>query len=39
MNCNKIFVMERGKIVESGTYQELMANKGFITDLVKRQLA
>jgi ABC-type bacteriocin/lantibiotic exporter with double-glycine peptidase domain len=39
MNCNKIFVMDQGKIVESGTYQELMANNGIFADLVKRQLA
>lgn len=38
MNCNKIFVMDQGKIVESGTYQELIENKGIFADLVKRQL-
>ncbi|WP_366923923.1 NHLP bacteriocin export ABC transporter permease/ATPase subunit [Metallumcola ferriviriculae] len=39
MNCNKIIVMDRGKIVESGTYQELMENKDIFADLAKRQLA
>ncbi len=39
MNCNKILVMDQGKIVESGTYQELIENKGIFADLAKRQLA
>lgn len=39
INCNKIIVMDQGKIVESGTYQELIENKGVFADLVKRQLA
>lgn len=39
INCNKIIVMDKGKIVETGSYQELMKNNGFFTELVKRQLA
>ncbi|WP_114296576.1 NHLP bacteriocin export ABC transporter permease/ATPase subunit [Anaerobacterium chartisolvens] len=39
INCNKIIVMDQGRIVESGTYQELMLNKGIFADLAKRQLA
>lgn len=39
VNCNKIIVMDQGKIVESGTYQELINNKGIFADLAKRQLA
>lgn len=39
INCNKIIVMDQGKIVESGTYQELINNRGIFADLVKRQLA
>jgi len=39
MNCNKILVMDRGKIVERGTYQELMAKEGVFADLARRQLA
>lgn len=39
INCNKIIVMDKGKIVESGTYQELIKNKGIFADLAKRQLA
>lgn len=38
MNCNKILVMDRGKIVERGTYMELMAKEGVFADLAKRQL-
>lgn len=38
INCNKIIVMDQGRIVESGSYQELMKNNGIFTDLVKRQL-
>ncbi|MPM89484.1 Leukotoxin export ATP-binding protein LtxB [bioreactor metagenome] len=39
INCNKIFVMDQGRIVESGTYQELMDRQGLFTELAKRQLA
>ena len=39
LNCNKIIVMDQGKIVETGTYQELIKNKGIFADLAKRQLA
>lgn len=39
INCNRIIVMDQGKIVESGTYQELINNKGIFFDLAKRQLA
>lgn len=39
MNCNKIFVMDQGRIVESGTYQKLMDNQGIFAELAKRQLA
>lgn len=39
INCNKIFVMDQGKIVERGTYRELMEKQGIFADLAKRQLA
>ena len=39
MNCNKIFVMDSGKIVEHGTYRELMDKDGIFADLARRQLA
>lgn len=39
VNCNKIIVMDRGRVVELGNYQELFARDGLFTQLVKRQLA
>lgn len=39
VNCNKIFVMDKGRIVEQGSYEELYAQGGLFTQLVKRQLA
>lgn len=39
INCNKIIVMDQGRIVENGSYQELMDKKGVFADLAKRQLA
>ncbi len=34
-----IFVMDNGKVVEQGNYEELMVQKGFFENLAKRQLA
>ena len=36
-NCDKIFVMEAGRIVESGGFDELVARGGVFAGLVKRQ--
>lgn len=36
-NCDVIFVMEKGKIIESGTHRELTAMGGKYTQLVKQQ--
>ncbi len=38
MNCNKILVMDQGRIVESGTYAELIKIEGIFASLAKRQL-
>ena len=35
--CDRIIVIEGGKIIEDGTYEELIAAKGFFADLVSRQ--
>ena len=36
--CDRIIVLDHGKIVEDGTYDELMAENGLFTELAKRQL-
>jgi ATP-binding cassette subfamily C protein len=36
--CNKIFVMDAGKIVEAGSYNELMDKKGLFAEMAARQL-
>ena len=36
-HCDRILVMDGGRITESGTYEELIAKNGFFADLVKRQ--
>ena len=36
--CDRIVVIDEGKIVEDGTYNELIAKKGLFADLVKRQM-
>lgn len=35
--CDRIIVLDGGKIVEDGTYEELLENKGFFAELVERQ--
>ena len=36
-NCNKILVIDRGEIIESGTYDELINKNQYFAELVKRQ--
>ncbi|MBR1909560.1 MAG: NHLP bacteriocin export ABC transporter permease/ATPase subunit [Lachnospiraceae bacterium] len=36
-DCDRIFVMDKGAIVEEGNYDTLMAKKGLFYELVKRQ--
>ena len=36
-NCDRIVVLDKGRIVEDGTYEELMQKKGFFAELVARQ--
>ena len=38
-NCDRILVMDKGSIVENGTYDELLAQNGVFARLVKRQVA
>ena len=35
--CDRILVLDQGKIIEDGTYDELIAKNGFFADLVERQ--
>ncbi len=35
--CDRIIVLDRGRIIEDGTYDELIENNGFFADLVARQ--
>ena len=35
--CDRIIALDQGRIVESGSYDELMEKGGFFAELVKRQ--
>ena len=37
-NCSRILVLDSGRIIEQGSYDELMAKNGFFADLVQRQV-
>ena len=39
VNAHRIFVMERGQLVQTGTFAELMAENGPFAELAKRQIA
>ncbi len=39
INADRICVMDKGRVVQQGTYEELLAQGGVFADLVKRQLA
>ena len=36
-HCNRIIVLDKGKVAEEGTYDELIALNGLFAELVKRQ--
>lgn len=38
-NADRIYVLDKGTIVEAGTYEELMKKNGVFTSLAKRQIA
>ena len=35
--CDRILVLDQGKIIEDGSYEELLARKGYFAELVARQ--
>jgi ABC-type bacteriocin/lantibiotic exporter with double-glycine peptidase domain len=37
-NADKIFVLDKGQMVQQGTYQELMQQPGLFAELARRQL-
>jgi len=39
VKCDRIIVLDKGKVLESGTYEQLMDNGGIFAELAKRQLA
>jgi NHLM bacteriocin system ABC transporter ATP-binding protein len=39
VNAHRIYVMERGRIVQTGTYAELMSQTGPFAELARRQIA
>ena len=36
-NCDRILVLDKGHILEDGTYDELIAKNGFFAELIERQ--
>ena len=36
-NCDRILVLDKGQILEDGTYDELIAKNGYFAELVERQ--
>ena len=38
-NCDRVIVMDDGRIAETGTFDELMEKDGIFAKLVKRQVA
>lgn len=39
INADRIYVLDQGKIVQTGTYQELIKQDGLFAELAKRQMA
>ena len=36
-HCDRILVLDGGKVIEEGTYEELIAQNGYFAELVERQ--
>ena len=39
MNADRIFVLDKGQLIEEGSYHELIEKNGFFAELTRRQLA
>lgn len=39
INCDRIIVLDQGKIVEEGSFKELMEKKGLFARMAERQIA
>jgi NHLM bacteriocin system ABC transporter ATP-binding protein len=39
VNADRIYVLQQGRVVESGTYRELMQRRGLFASLARRQIA
>jgi ATP-binding cassette subfamily C protein len=39
INADRIYVLDKGRVVQSGTYSELMQHEGLFAELAKRQIA
>lgn len=39
INADRIYVLDKGRIVQSGTYQQLISEEGLFAELAKRQMA
>ena len=37
--CDRIVYLHKGKVVEQGTYEELMKMNGYFAELARRQIA
>jgi len=38
INADRIYVMDKGRVVQSGNYETLMAEDGLFRDLASRQI-
>ena len=36
--CNRIIVLDGGKVAEDGSFDELVAKGGLFSDIIKRQM-